>query len=260
MVKRTTRLPAGFRRCPRCELVRRKEQFRTPHANFGGCIFCWCEKWAWNDITSQAFGLEPSAPAPRSIRELGYHDECEDLRICIRCTGLYDPEKRVAIGRPCRCSGRPQHETDLPRIGFCACCATHLVLESSRWSSLYCASCKARVTEFNQWCASTVIPVGRHSMMSSEGLAAGRPDDRESIDDFADRFHDMISALGNALDTLAEHTAAELSLRLERMGFAGPADVLLLDYLRRSAQVEPVTSSVTGFDRLSARFIAALLS
>jgi hypothetical protein len=127
----------------------------------------------------------------------------EDLYVCSgsgELFGLTGPK----VGPPtheqrCRWTadvyrGEPWHEprTDLPEpagdfptaVEFCCCCATELISSGSRFSSFFCAECRAAARQLADSAGFAVIPLGRHTLMNGVCLDGGDAADPQRLTTF----------------------------------------------------------------------------
>lgn len=125
------------------------------------------------------------------------------LRVCTTCWELRGPigetvtdedGNRVPLVQLCGCDraelrSRGETEPEWPgydmshAFGVCACCAAELVSSSSRWSSYYCAGCRAVVIRLNERAGTCVVPYGPHFLLDQR-FEQGRRPRKSQIDEF----------------------------------------------------------------------------
>ena len=95
------------------------------------------------------------------------------VEICRVCLGLRGPcfDTFSRIERTQRCACEPEElrwkAYDYNRaIELCRCCGADTVKSGSRWSPFFCETCRVHVDRHNRVAGSTVIPVGRHTIMN----------------------------------------------------------------------------------------------
>jgi hypothetical protein len=69
-------------------------------------------------------------------------------------------------------------------VDLCYCCGQELIRSGTKWSVWFCGECKGRVVALNMAMSKTVIPIGRHSLMSGVGLRAVGGVCDEKVGDF----------------------------------------------------------------------------
>lgn len=107
------------------------------------------------------------------------------VEICRECLGVRGPcfDTFSRIERTQRCACEPEEPRwkayDYNRaIELCRGCGADTVKSGSRWSPFFCETCKVHVDRYNRVAGSTVIPIGRHTIMHGimlDGEAAANP-------------------------------------------------------------------------------------
>lgn len=256
----------GFRRCSECGVERHEILFRTPHAGFGRCIFCWWSRFALNDMLMEDLDETYRSPLRNDydISEFGYRPEHGQVRICGRCRSLKEVGVPFAAAQLCSCERGPrQAKWDRydfnEKIHLCECCDAHVLGSGSKFSVWFCEACKHYVDALNDFHGRTVVPIGRHSFMFRGGLEAGRPAADEGVDVFAGRLHGVLKGMGDLIDILVEHRRGERAARLDGMGLGSGEDVRLSRYLEAFTKAGPSHTSLVAFDRLARHFAETVL-
>lgn len=260
-------LPHGFERCSECGQVRQLDEFRTPHANFGRCIYCWWRRWGMNQVALEAFGLEDrmAAPDPVPLSELGYRrEDHRTFWICSKCMALHEPREPFETGQQCECGGK-REQPRWPRRDFnerahlCECCCSFVLGSGSKFSTWFCTDCRELVDAYNERWGRTVIPVGRHTFMLKGGLGAGSLQPSKGTRATAQRLWSMLDGLGGAIDLFIEHRRERMAELFRLCGF--PKGVVQLDrYLGKVRRWERASFRAASFDLLSRRFTDRVLS
>jgi len=261
-------LRPGFRACKDCGKIRHDRYFQSAWGDHGRCLDCWDRRWKMNQTTIHALDPDylvfedvPSEPPALPLDSLGYTRALHGMWICVACADLYEPGKPYDEAQLCACRttrSRPtwQGFDYNERVHLCECCCAAVLPSGSRWSTWFCYRCKWIVAEFNDTIGETVIPIGRHTMMTSAGREAGRPDEDESIDDFANRFADALESMSNGIDRLHEHRRVNLRQQLFEAGLP-ERDVRLVRFLEIARRWNQHESAERSFDGLRARMLRA---
>ncbi len=134
------------------------------------------------------------------------------MRLCLECLSPYDDvaaEPRQLCS--CRSTGQNRIWPDYDyneHTHLCECCLGRRLRSGSRWSVWFCEPCKRRVIAVNRELGATVIPIGRHSLMSGVGLHGPEIDEPRVA-----RFTKDLLSLFSRQDHLHEWSRA----RLERL-------------------------------------------
>ena len=135
------------------------------------------------------------------------------FRICDSCQRLFGSEPQPGYGTPQRClCNLPTDETVWDgsdyneHLHLCRCCRGVALPSGSRWSVWFCEPCVKRVRHFNDACGRVVIPIGRHSLMSSIGVRGVELTEAEGheVDRLVGRFSEQLLSLFASMDRLAK--------------------------------------------------------
>ena len=167
------------------------------------------------------------------------------FRICDTCQQLFGTEPQPGYRTPQRC------QCDLPtdeavwdgsdyneHLHLCRCCRGVALRSGSRWSVWFCEPCVKRVRHFNNATGRVVIPIGRHSLMSSIGVRGVELSEAEGdeVDRLVDRFAEQLLSLFASMDRLAEVADRRTIAMRPALGY-GPHDRPRLDeWLERAEQ------------------------
>lgn len=182
------------------------------------------------------------------------------MTVCGACAGLRGPcfDTFSHCERTQRCSCEPQE----PRwkgydyntaIELCHACAAITVRSGSRWSWIYCETCKELALAYNRASGGAVIPLGRHSVMNGILLY-----EKDAAPPFAQAaFEAALAKLFARIDRLwswhrarvreivqsipGEETAVPLERYLEHVRAHGPSPEVAFDAL-----VVAVTAPTSG--------------
>lgn len=170
----------------------------------------------------------------------------EDAKICSSCLDIYGfvYSKMGVFYQKCdsKClnrdlkEGMPLSEKKQKRwdgfdfnefVTLCYCCGAELLKSGSRWSEFFCEPCKKRVLEFNQAMGTSVIPIGRHSLMNGIGLKLEPLISKIKIEAITEN----LRQLGARIDYLAQWRKIIKSCNWRSAGFDLGQDVSLIKYL-----------------------------
>ena len=168
------------------------------------------------------------------------------FRICDTCQQLLGTELQHGYSTPqrCRCD-LPKDETVWDGFDYnehlhlCRCCRGRALRSGSRWSVWFCEPCVKRVRRFNNACGRVVIPVGRHSLMSSIGVRGAELCEAEGdeVDRLVDRFAEQLLALFDSMTRLEKVAARRTIAMRSALGY-GRHDRPRLDrWLERAGEV-----------------------
>jgi len=148
-----------------------------------------------------------------SADELVHFVHYEDMFVCSACGGLYglwkyEPEVKPIFPIRAReseyqdCYCKRQHENKNWRgfdfseiVTLCYCCGREVLMSGSRWSVWFCENCKERVVVFNTFVQSTIIPIGRHSMMHGYQLNGQDILEKAEIENYAANVNQLFSGI-----------------------------------------------------------------
>jgi len=205
-----------LRRCRTCGLLRPAYWLPDsdgPPASRDTCMPCWRERWVRDRFLLAQFG-EVTPEEPVRLGALGYTRKLRSYWVCTTCGELYQRGVGDASAQLCSCR-RTLDQERWPgfdfneRVTLCYCCLAAVLPSGSKFSVWFCDRCRAEVDRLNQWFGRTVIPIGRHSFMTSGGLAAGRPREAEELDAFADRLYDLMTVMSDGIDRVYEYRAEQ---------------------------------------------------
>ena len=195
------------------------------------------------------------------LSQMGYSEAHDHFRVCAVCMDLF--EEGRPDGQPQRCLCRRDDERRWPGFDFneratlCYCCAQHVLPSGSKWSVWFCVDCKPRILRFNETMGSSVVPLGRHSLMANVGLGPRAISHEAQIEQFREGFSslmDRIEALGRwKLEMQMPFLFSGLALQRE----SDPelrTWLLAVDVARRQ---DPELGKAAAFDRLAAYFAEA---
>lgn len=112
-------------------------------------------------------------------------------------------------------------------ITLCHSCGQKILRSGSKWSVWFCSPCKERVIEFNTQYQKTIIPIGRHSIMTGYQLSG-----KESVDENkVQKFVMDLNGLIETIDVLEEWRKHIISHNLKSLGYS--KDVALVEYLSK---------------------------
>ncbi|MBI3266938.1 MAG: hypothetical protein HYZ67_07810 [Chlamydiae bacterium] len=120
-------------------------------------------------------------------------------------------------------------------VTLCYCCGAELLKSGSRWSVWFCEACKKRVLEFNQEMGTSVIPIGRHSLMNGIGLKLEPSVPKIKIEETIDHYR----RFGASINHLDQWRKIAKSCNWRSAGLDSGQDVGVIRYL----------SSVKGLDK-----------
>jgi len=175
--------------------------------------------------------------------ELVHFVHYEDMFVCSACGGLYGswkyepeikalyPERaRESENQDCYCKER-RRQKEWPGFDFneivtlCYCCGREVLNSGSRWSVWFCENCKERVVVFNTFVQRTIIPIGRHSMMSGYYLKGQDIHEKAEIENYAANVNQLFSGIDH-LDKWRKYIIRE-NFKLFKIS----KDISLFDYL-----------------------------
>jgi tetratricopeptide (TPR) repeat protein len=113
-------------------------------------------------------------------------------------------------------------------ITLCHSCGQEILRSGSKWSVWFCKECKERVIEFNTQYQTTVIPIGRHSIMAGYKLSGKESQDENKVKEFVTN----LNSLFDRIDLLEEWRGHIISRNLKSLGY--PKDVALAEYLSKA--------------------------
>ncbi len=137
------------------------------------------------------------------------------LRVCTTCWELRGPigesvtdenGNRVPVVELCRCDREKRERAGLPdpprrpgsdfsySFSICPCCAAELVSSGSRWSSYFCAGCRAVVIRLNERAGTCVVPYGPHTLLNQRFERRRRP--KSQIDAFLEDIRHLSNRAG----------------------------------------------------------------
>ena len=167
----------------------------------------------------------------------------EDMFVCFACGGLYGPWKyepevkafcatraRQTGYQVCYCKRRYEKKRwpgfDINEIvTLCYCCGREVLKSGSKWSVWFCQECKESVMTLNAFAQRTIIPIGRHSMMSGYYLKGQDIYETEKIDNFVAN----VNQLHGNIDHLDEWRKYIIGKNFKLLEIS--KDISLVDYL-----------------------------
>ena len=174
------------------------------------------------------------------------HDMIRSKYVCIRCGCVYGPVSSQ-YDQQCDCVPGKKRQKKWPRYDFneevtlCYCCGQEALESGSRWSVWFCEECKRKVVKFNTRFQETLVPIGRHSLMSGYCLNRDDIDDSEEIGAFVSGVNQLFDRMG----VLLEWRAVVMRGNIATLGCH--QDVRLADYLR---DVKLALDKSKAFDRM----------
>jgi len=206
--------------------------------------------------------IAPDDHDARLLCEAHSHAGHEALAVCATCGELFREDRPGALGLSQRCGcRRTPDEARWDGFDFnewaclCRCCGQVVLRSGSRWSVWFCQDCKEPIRGFNLtygWQGTSIIPIGRHSLMNGIGLSPVEIEDLQR----SERFVEDIKNLVGRSDLLSRWAADRVRLNLELVGLAGPS-VPLREYLletSRRALVDPRLTREAALVGLMAQF------
>jgi hypothetical protein len=112
-------------------------------------------------------------------------------------------------------------------VTLCYCCGQDLLLSGSKWSVWFCEKCKERVIKFNSRYQMTIIPIGRHSIMSGYQLSGKESQDKNKVQSFVKSLKSLFERMG-ILEEWRKHI---ISHNLKSLGYS--KDITLVKYLSK---------------------------
>ncbi len=173
-------------------------------------------------------------------------DKIQSTNVCVECGRVYGPVTSEHH-QQCNCVPKEKRQEKWPSYDFneqitlCYCCGQEVLESGSRWSVWFCEECKGKVVQFNTLFQETIIPIGRHSLMSGYRLNRDAIHDSEKIKAFTSG----INRLVGRMDVLREWHAIVMRGNIVTLGYRH--DVRLADYLR---DVETALDKSKAFDRM----------
>lgn len=112
------------------------------------------------------------------------------------------------------------------KVTLCYCCGQELLRSGSRWSVWFCEECKRKVIELNSQFQRTIIPIGRHSLMSGFVIGHDKLHNPEAVEMFLTK----VNKMSVRIKQLDNWRARRLSDNFSLLGFK--VDISLKKYLQ----------------------------
>ena len=196
---------------------------------------------------SEETAKNPDQPTYVNDQYLKNRVDYEAMMVCATCFEIYGPwhyrEKMLEITpdenffQPCACPTKKAEAKcptsfDFNKVAeLCYCCGQAVLKSGAKWSVWFCDECKERVVQFNTRYQRTIIPIGRHSLMSGVSLSAQDARDPEMIEIFLKNMNNLFSRI----DCLSDWKKFIHGENFKKLGYVN--DTLLKDYLEQSREL-----------------------
>ena len=170
----------------------------------------------------------------------------QSKHVCIECGRVYGPVTSE-YHQQCNCVPKEKIQEKWSGYDFneeitlCYCCGQESLESGSRWSVWFCRECKEKVVKFNTLFQETVIPIGRHSLMSGYCLNRDALYDSEKISAFLS----VVKRLSGRMDVLLEWSAIVIRENITALGYHH--DIRLADYV---GEAKKTLDKSKAFDRM----------